>query len=272
MADSIDWAKINDNSVNWNSVAKNAGSGAAAGTAFGPWGSLIGAGVGTIAGLAPSIFKFFSGANQRKVAAQINPYNPGYQMNNQAIDNARILRDRYYNYSLPGQTAAQNNINNTYQNAFVQGSQGATSGQDVADLAAKLAYSKNIAQNELQAQQQQGKDSALGQYVQANQLAGQEFRNKNQYELQKYYQDLARKDSLTAAGATNEYNALDTGASVLSSLFMPRASINQMGNTSNANLLPSIFKSNNTTNSSSPDFVSPTDVPVNYNQQYRYAS
>jgi len=268
---SFDWNNATSNTVNWGNVAKGATSGAAAGTTFGPWGTIIGAGVGTIAGLAPSVFKFFSGANQTKLAKQINPYNPGYQMNNQVIDNARILRDRYYNYNLPGQTAAENNINNTYQNAFVQGSQGASSGQDVADLAAKLAYGKSATQGQLQAQEEQGKDSALGQYIQGNAAAGQEFRNKNQYELQKYYMDLARKDSLNTAGATNEYNALDTGASVLSSLFLPKASINYSGNTTAPALQSSIFG----TPSNNPDStgaVTPTDAPVNYNSQYRYAS
>lgn len=251
------------------SVGSDAAAGATIGSIIPGLGTVAGGIIGAGIGLAPSVFKFFSGNSQKNAANQINPYNPGYQINNQVVDNGRILGDRYNNYSLPGQTNAQNKINNTYQNAFVQGSQGASSGQDVADLAAKLAYGKQNSQNQLQAQQEQGKDAALGGYLNANAAAGQQFQNKNQYDIAKYYQDLARKDSLNSAGNTNEYNALDNGSSVLSSLFLPKTAINYGGNTTNPQTQQSIFTSGGNTGNSS---VSPTDQPVNYNAQYRYAS
>jgi len=200
----------------------------------------------TAVSLIPSAVKFFNGASQKKQAKAINPTDPGYQMNQGAIDNARILRDRYNNYTLPGYSQAQNQINNTYQDAYSKGVQGATSGGDVADLAAKLAYGKNIAENNLATQNAQGKDAALGQYIQANAAAGQEGVNANAYARDQYQRQLMQKAALTQAGNTNEYNAIDTGASVLSSALYKKASPTSNDNNSDASTLGSIFSTSKT--------------------------
>lgn len=230
-----------------SAALSGAASGALAGAPLGP----VGIAGGALIGLAPSLFKLFSGASQKNQANQIQPYNPGYQINNQVLDNARILGDRYNNYTLPGYTQAQGNINNTYQNAYSQGVQGATSGADVADLAAKLAYGKNVAQQNLTAANAQGKDAALQPYLEANAAAGQQFQNKNEYDNQQYQQQLRQKAALIQAGNTNEYNALDTGASVLSAYLNPKSTISfgddGMGKAKN---LGSIFASANSSNPS----------------------
>jgi hypothetical protein len=179
--------------------------------------------VGTAVSLIPSLYKLFAGNKQQDQAKRMLARNPGYQINNGVVDNARIIGDRYANYTLPGQTQAQNSIDNNFENAYTQGVQGASSGGDVADLAAKLAYGKNIAEGNLTAQQAQGKEALLPQLTQANAAAGQEFQNKNAYERQQYEAKLREKAGLTQAGATNEYNALDTGASVLSAYLNPKS-------------------------------------------------
>jgi len=201
-----------------DSALSGAASGAAIGSVVPGIGTAVGAVAGGLIGLAPSVFKFFSGKKQLSQANAINPTDPGYQMNQGVIDNARILRDRYNNYTLPGYSQAQNQINNTYQDAYSKGMQGATSGGDVADLAAKLAYGKNIAENNLATQNAQGKDAALGQYMQANAAAGQEGVNANAYARDQYQRQLMQKAALTQAGTTNEYNALETGATALPSI------------------------------------------------------
>jgi hypothetical protein len=224
-----------------------AGSGAATGATIGSVipgvGTAAGAVVGGVIGLAPSLFKLFSGASQKSQANKINPVNPGYQLNQGIINNQRIVSDRYNNYTLPGQTQAQSNINNNFENAYTQGVQGASSGGDVADLAAKLAYGKNVAQQQLTAAQQQGKDSMLGTYLDANAAAGQQYQNKNAYDRQQYDQLLRQKAALTQAGNTNEYNAIDTGASVLSGYLNPKHVTTDLSNqgVGNAKPMQSIF-------------------------------
>lgn len=212
-------------------MADNAGqdalSGAATGAVLGSAvpgiGTAVGAVAGGVIGLAPSLFKLFSGASQKKQANAINPVNPGYQVNQNIIDNANILKNRYLNYTLPGYGQAQDNINRGYQYAFSKGVQGASSGGDVADLAAKLAYGKNVAQNQLEAQNAQGKEGALMPYIDASAAAGQQYQQKNAYDIDQYNQQLKQKAALTQAGNTNEYNALDSGASVLSSYLNPKS-------------------------------------------------
>jgi hypothetical protein len=231
--------------VDVQSGLAGAATGATIGSVVPGIGTAVGAVAGGLIGIAPSLFKMFSGANQKNKANQINPYNPGYQMNQGILNNQRIISDRYNNYTLPGYTQAQNNINNTYQNAYSQGVQGASSGGDVADLAAKLAYGKNIAENNLSAQNAQGKDALLPTYLNANAQAGQEFQDKNAYDRQQYDRQLREKAALTQAGNTNEYNALDTGASVLSAYLNPKHVTTDLSNqgVGNAKPLPSVFSS-----------------------------
>lgn len=208
------------------SAGQDALSGASTGATIGSvipgLGTVAGGLIGGAIGLAPSLFKLFSGNSQKSQANKINPVNPGYQVNQNVIDNANILRNRYSNYTLPGYGVAQDNINRGYQDAFSKGTQGATSGADVSDLAAKLAYGKNVAENNLEAQNAQGKDAALGQYLDANAAAGQQYQQKNAYDRDLYQQQLREKAALTQAGNTNQYNAIDTGASVLSSYLNPK--------------------------------------------------
>lgn len=218
-----------------SSGVSGAATGAAIGAGFGGIGAVPGAIIGGAIGLAPSVFKFFSGLGQKKKANAMHPMNPGYQMNNQVIDNARILGDRYANYQLPGQSFAQGNINNTFQNAFTQGVQGASSGGDVLDLAAKLAYGKSNQEQQLAAQGAVGKEAALGQYLDANAAAGNEYQGKNTYDRSIYQQQMQQKADLTADANKNMYSALDNGASVISSYFNPKQSVTDWGNINSGN-------------------------------------
>lgn len=242
------------------SAGQDALSGAASGATIGSvvpgLGTVAGGLIGGAIGLAPSLFKLFKGNSQSNQANNINPVNPGYQVNQNVIDNANILRNRYGNYTLPGYSQAKDNINRGYQDAFSKGVQGATSGGDVSDLAAKLAYGKNIAENQLETQNAQGKDAALGQYLDASTAAGQQYQNKNLYDQQQYQDQLKEKAALTQAGATNTYNALDTGASVLSSYLNPRHTVTDFSNTNSGKTkkLNSIFDTPVNTDVSNVDY------------------
>lgn len=184
-------------------------------------GLLKGGLVGGAISLIPAAFKFFNGISQRKQANKINPINPGYQMNNQVIDNARILGNNYTNYQMPGYNQALNNLNTGYGSALAQGTQGASSGGDVLDLASKLAYGQGQNLNSLAAQSAQGKQNALNQYLSANAMAGQEYVNKNAYDRDQYDAQLRRKAALEQGGATNEYGALDQTSNAIGKLLTP---------------------------------------------------
>lgn len=178
---------------------------------------------GATAGLVPAAFKFFSGLGQRRRAKAINPVDPGYQMNNQVIDNARILENRYNNYQMPGYGQALNNLQTNYATAYNQGVQGASSGGDVLDLATKLAYGQNQATNNLAYQSAQGQDAALSQYLNANAAAGDQYQQKNAYDRQQYDRKLAEKAALLQSGNENIYGALDQAGQVASRALAPRA-------------------------------------------------
>lgn len=149
--------------------------------------------------------------------------NPGYQVNQGVINNAKTLSDEYGNYQLPGMGQRVNTINNTFQGAFDQGKQGATSGADVLDLATRMAYGKNEAFNQLGQENAQGKQSMLGAYLNANAAAGQEYTNKNAYDRDQYNSQLKQKAALTQAGAENTYGAVDQLAGAASKFVFSQA-------------------------------------------------
>lgn len=168
--------------------------------------------------LAPSIYKGISGALQKKKMS--NPTDPGYQINNEVVDNARILGDQYSNYTLPGYNQAVNNIDSSFNNAYSSGVQGASSGGDVLDLATKMAYGKTQAINSLSTQVGQGRQQALMNYLNAKAGAGQQSVDKNAFERQRYMQELQRNAGLEQASAQNIYGAIDDTSTVLSKLMM----------------------------------------------------
>lgn len=192
----------------------------------------IGAIFGAAAGLIPAIFKGISGLGQIREGNKMKPVDPGFRRNEAVIDNARILGDRYANYQMPGYSQAQNQIGASTANAFAQGSQGASSGGDVLDLATKLAFGQQQSLNQLALQNAVGKEQALSQSLNANAAAGQEYVNENAYDRDIYQQQLRQKAALQQAGNENLYGAIDQGASVAGSLLTPMRSVSSpMGQT-----------------------------------------
>lgn len=186
----------------------------------------LGSVLGIATGLVPSLFKAVSGFKQLNQAGNINPVNPNFQMNQGVIDNARVLQERAGNYQMPGYGQAVNNINSANSQAFSQGVQGATSGGDVLDLASKLAYGQTQQLNRLATQNAQGADNALLQSLNANAQAGQQYQDKNAYDRDIYQQQLREKAALTQSGNENLYGALDSAATIGTTLLNPRATTN----------------------------------------------
>lgn len=155
------------------------------------------------------MYKAVKGIGQSNQANAIKPINPGFQMNQGVIDNAKTLSDYYGNYQLPGYSKMLDNINNNYASSFAGGVQGATSGGDVLDLASKMAFGKNTALNQLGVQNAHGKQGALGDYLTANAAAGQQYQDQNAYERDQYDKQVRAKAALTQAGAQNTYGAVD---------------------------------------------------------------
>lgn len=147
-------------------------------------------------------------------------------MNQGVIDNARVLRDRAGNYTMPGYGSAVNNIGGASASAFDQGIQGASSGGDVLDLASKIAYGQSQQLNNLAVQNAQGADQALLQSLNANVAEGQQYQDKNAYDRSQYDAKLREKAALTQSGNENIYGAIDQVANVGTTLLNPRQTVN----------------------------------------------
>jgi hypothetical protein len=197
------------------------GQGAAGGAAGGPGGMLAGAALAAI----PSIFGAVRGIGQRRQAKRIraNAVDPGYELNSGVMQNADILKNRYNNYSLPGYSMQMNRIGTNAATAFDAGSRGASSGGDILDLATKIAYGTGQQQNDLVMQNAQGKEDALGGFLNANAAAGQERQNANAYEREQYMNKLQEAAALYGASDQNLNNASIGLGSIGSTLAMDGA-------------------------------------------------
>lgn len=194
-------------------------SGAAAGTAILPG---VGTAIGAAAGLGASIFKAAAAKKQLAMAEKLNPKNPGYQINYNVLDNARNVSDMYGNYTMPGQTQAENQINTNYSSGFANGAAGATSGGDLIDLAAKLTYGKNQANTAVNVAGAQGKQDMLGQFLSTQAAAGKEYQDKNAYDREEYDKLLRTKAALNQAGTENMYGVIDQTGAALGSYLNPK--------------------------------------------------
>lgn len=166
------------------------------------WAAVIIGGVS----LAGSAIKYSQGSKQQKRAEEMNPTDPG--PNQALIDNARLLRERYGNYQMPGLEAARADINQASQMAFDQGVQGASSSGDVLDLAARIAYGQQRNTNVLYSQNAQMKEQALADYLNANAQAGSDQTN---WERSEYLREQQRQADLYNAGLINKQSAISEG-------------------------------------------------------------
>lgn len=216
-------------------------------------GGLISTGVGLLAGGV----KYLLGAKQRRLADAIHPYDPGYQMNNEVIDNARITGDEYNNYGLPGYSKILNNLNNSYTTGLNRATQGATSSADVQDAANKLQYGHDQQLNQLATQAEQGKQTALTRWLASKAASGAEYQNKNAYDNQRFQQLLGQKAELQNASNVNTYGAADQAAKLVSSIFSYRGGNTATGPTGQIK-------------TGSPIFDSPVSTPNFTSDSYTY--
>lgn len=166
-------------------------------------GALISGGLG--------IYKTIQGANQKadaKKLAASNVFTP-MQMPGQVKQATNLAAQNYYN-GMPGTAAAQNLISNNGANAFYNGSQGASSGGDLLDLAAKINQGQNVATNNLSLQAANYKANALGGYENAlNNEGDWQAKLYNNNVLQPYLRTANTAASMYGAGAQNEFSGLD---------------------------------------------------------------
>lgn len=120
------------------------------------------------------------------------------------------LAQRNYQNGMPGAANAVNNINRNAASSFYRGSQGATSGGDVLDLATRIGQGTNAATNQLASQEAQYKSGALGEYE--GQLGNQANWQRQLYgnnTLQPYLRTANLAASMYGAGQQNLYGGLD---------------------------------------------------------------
>lgn len=191
------------------------GKGAAMGSTFGPYGTAIGA----VAGLGLAGVKYLQGSDQRRRGDAIRLNNPGYEMNKEIIDNARITGDTYANYRLPGYQQLMSSLDRNFNDSFSHAQQGASSSGDVLDAANKLQLGKGQQLEKVAAQNAQGKQSALMQYLAAKAAAGAEIQDKNTYDRSEYEKQLQLKNQLYNNATLNQYGAADQAGKLVAALF-----------------------------------------------------
>lgn len=178
--------------------------------------AIVGAGIAA-AGGAYSIYR---GVKQDRDARRLREgaQDPGYEVNQALVDNARMMQERYGNYTLPGYESMRENVRSSASGAFSQGVQGATSSGDVLDLAARIAYGQQQGLNQVEGMNAQGRDQSFMQYMGANAQAGQQYQLSNEYERQRYREQLMEAGALQQAGNVNIGQGIDSLATIGSAM------------------------------------------------------
>lgn len=251
-----------------------AGAGASLGGTIGSAVPIVGTAAGTIiggtAGLAMGGIKYLLSSAQRKQANSIHPYDPGYEMNKEVLDNARIAGENYGNYQMPGYQQAADSIQNNTAAGMARAERGATSSADVIDAANKGAGQQGQQLEQLAATSAQGKESALTRYLAAKAQAGEEAVNKNTYDREMYNQQLQLKNQLNNNATANQYGAADQAGKLLSAIFSMKKAA-PTNNNYNLNPVGSVFDAskpyndNSNVNGNIMDASAGIGNPNNYN-------
>ncbi len=193
-------------------------------------GNLVGAGLKKGANIATKVAKApgaglnlggnLIGANWMKLN------DPGYEVNKEVVDNARIAGDNYANYRLPGYQQLITSLDRNFNDSFSHAQQGASSSGDVLDAANKLQLGKDQQLEKVAAQNAQGKQSALMQYLAAKAAAGAEMQDKNTYDRSEYEKKLQLKNQLYNNATLNQYGAADQAGKLVAALFSNNGATN----------------------------------------------
>lgn len=152
---------------------------------------------------------------QRRAAERISVQDPGYEVNPALRRNAEVLRSRANNYVMPGTSQALRDIDRAGEAGFQAGIQGATSSNDVLDMAARTAYGTQSARARLASQQASGQDAALMDYLSAEAQAGQGTVDQNAWEREQYLRKERQRAELANASIANTSNAIQSGLSTV---------------------------------------------------------
>lgn len=155
------------------------------------------------------------GAKQEATAKAMSVVDPGFVGNPALERRASILGDRAFNYTLPGSSQALQDIDRASAAAFSSGVQGATSSNDVLDLASRMAYGNQSARNRILSQQAAGGEQALMSYLDAEAAAGQNTAGANEWDRNQYLRKQQEQANLTNAGMLNTNNAIQSGLNTI---------------------------------------------------------
>lgn len=157
------------------------------------------------------VYKAVKGANQSAKAERLakeNHFTP--EQMPYEVGLGTDLAARNYTNGMPGTGYATDQINRNAASQFYRGSQGATSGGDILDLATRIGYGTNQATNALTNQQAQYKAEALGGYEGAlNNQAQWRDRLYQNNTLKPYLRTANLASSMYGAGQQNLYSGLD---------------------------------------------------------------
>ena len=167
-----------------------------------------------ISGLG-SLGKIFAGANQNKLANQINPFFQQYQKNPLAQENLAANKNLFYG-RMPGAQKAESNIMQSQSNLFSNAQRGATDASQLLAVGSGLQGGTNEAFSNLAAAEGQSKAALLPSLGQAYRGAISEGDKAYDSMVQKYQIDRQDKAALRESGMQNIFGGVgDIGAGLM---------------------------------------------------------
>lgn len=167
-----------------------------------------------ISGLG-SLGKIFAGANQNKLANQINPFFQQYQKNPLAQENLAVNKNMFYG-RMPGAQKAESNIMQSQSNLLANAQRGATDASQLLAVGSGLQGGTNEAFSNLAAAEGQSKAALLPSLGQAFRGAISEGDKAYDSMVQKYQIDRQDKAALRESGMQNIFGGVgDIGAGLM---------------------------------------------------------
>lgn len=197
----------------FSSALSGAGTGATLGSVVPGVGTLIGGGIGLVAGLG----KYFLGGKQNKLADQINPNWKPYVESPYAKQSLG-LATQLFNGRMPGAAEAARGIQGTQANQISNIGRNATDSSTALALGAASQGQADESVNNLAIKEGGYKAGLLDNVQNAyNQLTGEHHKVYDS-ENQKYLTDTQNQFALRTAGINNQYGAASDVSSLLALL------------------------------------------------------
>lgn len=155
-------------------------------------------------------YDIYQSEEQKRKADKINPIRPKYNIPSAVYDNAAMYKNLANSNRVPGQSIAENQINQNADQTLGAAQNSLSNSSDIAAVLSGVNRNKNNSMNSLFGQGAQMRLANMDKNANANMtLAGYQDKQFGYSQDEPYREDVARKNALMDASLANQNKAVD---------------------------------------------------------------